>query len=125
MGGVGGGENGRAVAQSLSLSGRDGRGPVSACYHRAASFSLSLSLSPLSLTSWSRQCVSQALVLYLQLWWRSTKTGKEFTFSFWFSIAIVDFTILLLSFVLLSLSRFVYMIQHTLTVRGLLYHCCY
>lgn len=41
----GGGENGGAGAQSLSLSGRDGRGPDSVCCHRAASFSLSYSLS--------------------------------------------------------------------------------
>lgn len=60
------------LSHSVSLGGMGGA--QSQCVTTELPLSLFLSLSPSSLTSWSRQCVSQASVLHLQLRWRGTKT---------------------------------------------------
>ena len=67
-----------SLSHSVSLGGVGGAQSQCVTTQQPLSLSLSLyfslSLSPSSLTSWSRQCVSQASVLCLQLWQRETKT---------------------------------------------------
>lgn len=62
------------LSHSVSLGGMGGAQSQCVTTEQPLSLSLFLSLAPSSLTSWSRQCVSQASVLCLQLWWKATKT---------------------------------------------------